>query len=65
MKRGQITSSTFSRYRQTPYVLQRVNAHAVRRELSTSVLVHSLEILPNSENKNLKWMFKSNMSFNI
>ena len=31
------------RYRQTPNVLKRVNAHAERRELSTSVLVHCLE----------------------
>ena len=32
-----------SRYRQTPNVLKRVNAHAVWREQSTSVLVHCLE----------------------
>ena len=32
-----------SRYRQTPNVLKRANAHAERRELSTSVLVHCLE----------------------
>ena len=32
------------RYRQTPNVLKLVNAHAMRRELSTSVLVHSFEI---------------------
>ena len=31
------------RYRQTPNVLKRANAHAERRELSTSVLVHCLE----------------------
>jgi hypothetical protein len=37
-KRGQFTSSTYSRYRQTPILLKRVNAHAERRELSTSVL---------------------------
>ena len=43
------------RYRQTPNVLKRINAHAERRERSTSVLVH----LPRkfcrfSEDKNLK-----------
>ena len=42
-KRGQFTSSPFSRYRQTPNVLKLVNAHARRRELSTLVLVHFLE----------------------
>ena len=35
-----------SRYRQTPIVLKRVNAHAERREQSTSVLVQLLENLP-------------------
>ena len=53
-KRGQFTPSTFSRYRQTPNNLKRANAHAIWRELSTSVLDYSLEILPISENKNLK-----------
>ena len=45
------------RYRQTPNVLKLVNAHAMRRELSTSVLVHFLEILAIFRNKNQKWMF--------
>ena len=37
-KRGQVTSSTSLRHRQTPILLKRVNAHAFQRELSTSVL---------------------------
>ena len=37
-KRGQFTSSTSLWHRQTPNHLKRVNAHAERRELSTSVL---------------------------
>ena len=32
-KRGLFTSSTLSRYRQTPIYLKLVNAHAIRREL--------------------------------
>ena len=34
------------RYRQTPCNLKRANAHAERRELSTSVLDYFLSILP-------------------
>jgi len=37
-KREQFTSLTFTWYRQTPYNLKRVKAHAIRREPSTSVL---------------------------
>ena len=43
-KRGQVTSSTFPRHRQTPNCLKRVNAHAERRELSTFVLDNFLYI---------------------
>ena len=57
-KRGLFTSSTFSRYRQTPVYLKRANAHAERREQSTSVL-DKLSILPIFENKNQKWTFQS------
>ena len=56
-KRGQFTSSTFLRYRQTPNVLKLVNAHAMRRELSTLVLVHFLEFLAIFRNKKQKWTF--------
>lgn len=37
-KRGLITTSTFTRHRQTPINLKRVKVHAIRRELPTSVL---------------------------
>ena len=43
-KRGQFTSSTFPRHRQTPNCLKRVNAHAIWRELSTFVLDNFLNI---------------------
>ena len=45
------------RYWGKPCYLKRVNAHAERRELSTSVLdnIHSIPQL--SENKNQKWTF--------
>ena len=43
----------FSRHRQTPMLLKRVNAHAIRREQSTSVLA-TIWNLANFENKNLK-----------
>ena len=56
-RRGQITSSAFLRYRQTPMFLKRVNAHAIQRELSTSVLETFLSIPQLSENKNQKWTF--------
>ena len=50
-----VTSSTFSRYRQTPILLKRANAHALRRELSTSVLAISFDIFGDlSEDKNPK-----------
>ena len=51
-----------SRHRQTPYNLKRVNAHAERRELSTSILDYIIEIWRISNDKNQKWMFKSYMS---
>ena len=51
-ERGLITSSTYSRYRQTPLQLKRVKAHASRREPFTFVLL--LEILAISEYKNKK-----------
>ena len=41
-KREQITSLTFLRYRQTPCVLKRVKAHAIRREPSTLLLYASV-----------------------
>ena len=62
-KRGQITSSTFRRHRQTPNVLQRVNAHAIRREQSTSVLVHFIEIWRISETRIKSGCSKSFISF--
>ena len=40
-KRGQFTSSTFLRYRQTPNNLKRVKAHATKRELQLSFLIVS------------------------
>ena len=43
-----------SRYRQTPCNLKRVNAHAERRELSTSVLDYVLSILPIFEQQESK-----------
>ena len=49
-KRGQFTSSTFTRYRQTPYSHIRVKAHAS----SVSILAFTLDcslILANSVNK--------------
>ena len=46
-----------SRYRQTPCNLKRVNAHAERRELSTSVLGDCYLIPQLSNNKNQKWTF--------
>ena len=52
-ERGQFTSSTFPRYRQTPILLKRVNAHAKWRELLLLFLQY-FEILPISGNKNLK-----------
>jgi len=51
-KRGLITSSTYSWYRQTPLQLKRVKVHASRREPFTFVLL--LEILAISEYKNKK-----------
>ena len=43
------------RYRQTPILLKRANAHAFRRELSTSVLAISFDIFGDlSEDKNPK-----------
>ena len=42
------------RYRQTPIVLKRANAHAERRELSTSVLVQLMKILPIFEQQESK-----------
>ena len=53
-KRGQNTSSTFLRYRQTPVLHKLVNAHAFQRELSTFTLAAFLNILPIFKNKNLK-----------
>ena len=41
-------------YRQTPNVLKRANAHAERRELSTSVLAVIIQFCRFSDNKNLK-----------
>ena len=38
-KRGQFTSSTLFRYRQTPCNLKRVKAHAIRRELQLQFLI--------------------------
>ena len=43
-----------SRHRQTPYNLKRVKAHAIKRELSTSVLDCIFEIWRISNDKNLK-----------
>ena len=43
-----------SRYRQTPNVLKRVKAHAIKRELSTLVLVHCSLILPIFEQQESK-----------
>ena len=40
-KRGQFTSSTYSRHRQTPIYLKRVKAHAIKRELQLSFLINS------------------------
>ena len=50
-KRGQFTSSTFRRHRQTPILLKRANVHAKRRERSTSVLAIFLEIWRISETR--------------
>ena len=46
-----------SRYRQTPILLKRVNAHAERRELSTSVLAIFLKFCRFPNDKNQKWTF--------
>ena len=46
-----ITSSTFLRYWGKPIMLKRVNAHAKRRELSTSVLALFLSIPQLSETR--------------
>ena len=54
-KREQSTSLTFSEALGIAYHLKRVNAHAERRELSTSVL-DDFRLIPQlSENKNQKW----------
>ena len=45
------------RYWGKPYALKRVNAHAIRREPSTSVLVHILQIPQLSEYKNQSGRF--------
>ena len=50
-KRGHITSSTFLGYLQTPCVLKRVKAHAIRRELSTSILVRFIKFWRFSETR--------------
>ena len=56
-KREQSTSLTFSEALGIAYHLKRVNAHAERRELSTSVL-DDFRLIPQlSENKNQKWTF--------
>ncbi len=47
----------YPRHRQTPMFLKRANAHAERRELSTSVLETFFEIWRISDNKNQKWTF--------
>ena len=44
----------YLRHRQTPKLLKRVNAHAARRELSTSVLAVIIQFCRFSDNKNLK-----------
>ena len=54
-KREQSTSLTFSEALGKAYYLKRVNAHALRRELSTSVLGNFRLIPQLSENKNQKW----------
>ena len=56
-KREQSTSLTFSEALGIAYYLKRVNAHAERRELSTSVLGNFRLIPQLSENKNQKWTF--------
>ena len=55
-KREQLTSLTlFSGISQHLNLPKRVNAHAERRELSTSVLVGSFDLGDFEKNKNQKW----------
>ena len=50
-KREQFTSLTFTWYRQTPYNLKRVKAHAIWRELQLSFLITFLSIPQLSETR--------------
>ena len=63
-KREQSTSLTLFEALGIAYHLKRVNAHADRRELSTSVLGDCCLIPQLSNNKNQKWTF-SLMFYNL